>query len=197
MTVRKAWDGVNLRFTFRRTISLEVMVQWLEVLQIAESLLFTDVDDAIIWQYNSAGKYYVQTLYAIVNERGIKQIFTPVMWRIPVPPRLHVFLWLLANGKVLTRDNLAKRHHVDDATCLFCVEPESVSHLFFKWCVAQMVWTDICDMTNNPLIIDFESMGRMWVRGKKARAFNVLTWMWVRGKKARAFNVLTSGVWVI
>jgi hypothetical protein len=51
----------------------------------------------------------VQSLYAVVSNRGVKQIFTPVMWRIPVPPRLHVFLWLLANNKVLTHDNLARR----------------------------------------------------------------------------------------
>jgi hypothetical protein len=50
----------------------------------------------------------VQSLYAIVNNRSIKQVFTPDMWKIPVPSRLHVFLWLLANNKVLTRDNLTK-----------------------------------------------------------------------------------------
>jgi hypothetical protein len=48
--------------------------------------------------------------------------FTPVMWSIPVPPRLHVFLWLFANNKVLTIDNLAKMRQVDDKTYLFCAE---------------------------------------------------------------------------
>jgi hypothetical protein len=38
-----------------------------------------------------------------------------------------------------------------------------------------MIWADICEMTNIPLIVDFESMRMMWVRGKKARLFNVLT----------------------
>jgi hypothetical protein len=137
-TVRDVWDGVNLRFTFRSTISSDVMAQWLEVLQIAKSLIFSDAEYAIIWQYNSSGKYVVQTLYAIVNERGVRQNFALVMWRIPIPPRLHVFLWLLANNKVLTRDNLAKRRQVDDKTCLFCAELESVSHLFFNCCVARM-----------------------------------------------------------
>jgi hypothetical protein len=142
-TVRDVWDRVNLRFTFRRTISSDVMAQWLEVLQIAESLVFSDAEDAIIWQYSSSGKYAVQTLYAIVNERGVRQNFALVMWRIPIPPRLHVFLWLLANNKVLTRDNLAKRRQVDDKTCLFCAELESVSHLFFNCCVARMT----CNVT--------------------------------------------------
>jgi hypothetical protein len=42
----------------------------------------------------------------------MRQVFTPVMWKIGVPPRLHIFLWLLANDKILTRNNLAKRRHV-------------------------------------------------------------------------------------
>jgi hypothetical protein len=73
----------------------------------------------IIWQYNSSGKYSVQSLYAVVNDRGIKQVFTPVMWKVNVPPRLHIFLWLLANNKVLTRQNLAKKRKLDNMSRLF------------------------------------------------------------------------------
>jgi hypothetical protein len=100
---------VNLKFTFRRSVSAQIMRQWWEVVQIVESLHFPNERDAIIWQYNSTGKYSVQSLYAIVNDTGVIQVFTLVMWKIHVPPRLHIFLWLLANNKILTRDNLAKR----------------------------------------------------------------------------------------
>jgi hypothetical protein len=62
------------------------------------------------------------------------------MWKIKVPPRIYVFMWLLANGKVLTRDNLAKRRHVDDSTCLFCNEAESAVHVFFDCCVVKWLW---------------------------------------------------------
>jgi hypothetical protein len=55
------------------------------------------------------------------------------------PPKIHIFLLLFANNKVLTRDNLLKRKKLDDITCLFCAEPESVRHLFFKCCVAQSI----------------------------------------------------------
>jgi hypothetical protein len=87
-------------------------------MQIASAIQFSE-ENTIVWQYQSSGKYYVQTLHAIVNNRGVRHIFTPVIWKIPVPSRLHVFLWLLANNKVLTRDNLVKRRPVNDKTCLF------------------------------------------------------------------------------
>jgi hypothetical protein len=49
-----------------------------------------------------------------------------------VPSRIHVFLWLMANNKSLTRDNLALRREVNDKNCLFCSKNESVKHLFYE-----------------------------------------------------------------
>jgi hypothetical protein len=48
---------------------------------------------------------------------------------------LHIFLWILANNKFLTRDNLAKRNNLDDVSCLFCTDFESVHNLFFFYVV--------------------------------------------------------------
>jgi hypothetical protein len=121
-----------MRFIFRRTVSMALMNQWEELIQIASSIELTREEDTIIWQYNSNGKYSVQTLYAIINDRGVKQVYTLVVWKIHVPPRIHILLWLLANNKILTRDNLAKRGEVDDGSCLYCMESESVDHLFLS-----------------------------------------------------------------
>jgi hypothetical protein len=46
---------------------------------------------------------------------------------------------LVANNKNFMRDNLSKRKSLDDMSCLFCSEYESVSHLFFSCCVAGWV----------------------------------------------------------
>jgi hypothetical protein len=64
-------------------------------------------------------------------------VFILVMWKIAAPPRVYIFLWLLVNNKTLTRDNLVKRRNLDDKTCVFYNEPESVTHLFFQCCVTQ------------------------------------------------------------
>jgi hypothetical protein len=117
-----------------------------EILQIASDIQFRDEEDAIIWQFASSGKYLVQIMYDVINDRGIKQVYTPVMWKISVSPRLHIFLWLLANNKLLTRDNLVKRKKLDDVSCLFCVEPESVCHLFFECCVSKVMWQNFSEM---------------------------------------------------
>jgi hypothetical protein len=90
--VRDAWDVTNLRCTFHRIVDNRLMQQWYEILQIADSIQFGDENDAIIWKFNSTGKYSVQSLYAVINDRGVKHVYTPVMWKLSVPPRLHIFL---------------------------------------------------------------------------------------------------------
>jgi hypothetical protein len=137
ITIRDVWDGVHLRLTFKKTVDQETLTQWEELMQIASSIQLSEDDDAIIWQYTSSGKYAVQSLYVVINNRAVKQIFTPVVQKILVPPRIHMFLWLFAKNKVLTMDNLARRKNLDDKSCLFCKEDESVQQVFFDCCVAK------------------------------------------------------------
>jgi hypothetical protein len=61
------------------------------------------------------------------------------IWNIQIPGRVHVFLWLFAQNRLLTRDNLAKRRTVHDVSCLFCAENESIDHLFFECVVAKQI----------------------------------------------------------
>jgi hypothetical protein len=79
-------------------------------------------------------------LYAIINFRGVKPVYLPVVWKINVPPRIHFFLWLLFKNKLLTRDNLEKRQKLEDLTCVFYTEKESIHHLFFYCVIAKRAW---------------------------------------------------------
>jgi hypothetical protein len=115
----------------------------------------------------------VQSLYAIINNRGIQHIFTPVVWRLSVPSRLHIFLWLLANNIILTRDNLDKRKKLDDKSCMFCADIESITHLFYECCVAKCMWFEVAEITNRAKVVDFESMARLWIRDNKLKDVNV------------------------
>jgi hypothetical protein len=81
---------------------------WEEVLSIAASLELNNEDDEPVWQYNSSGVYSSQSLYRVINFRGVLPVFVPVVWKLRVPPRIHFFLWLLSNDKLLTRNNLEK-----------------------------------------------------------------------------------------
>jgi hypothetical protein len=78
--LREAWDGEDLKFTFRRTVNERLMQQWLEPKQIVEDVHFEEENDCIIGQYSSSGKYSMQTLYAVINNNGVRQVYTPLVW---------------------------------------------------------------------------------------------------------------------
>lgn len=91
----------------------------------------SEEEGQLLWSFTSSGKYSVQTLHAVINHRGVVPRFISVVWKIVIPPRVQFFLWLLLDNRLLTRHNLAKRQTVNDPSCIFCAENESISHLFF------------------------------------------------------------------
>jgi hypothetical protein len=131
------WKGVM--WAFRRAVSENLMNMWYDLLGIVENLTPHEEYDHIIWSYNSNERFSVQSLYAVINHRGITPVYVPAVWNLNILPRVQIFLWLVGKNKALTRDNLAKRREVSDKTCLFCNEYEFVHHLFFDYCVAQRI----------------------------------------------------------
>ena len=114
---------------------------WLEIVNIAESILFTDEPDSLIWTLNSKGLYSVQSLYAVVNFRGVRPVYPNAIWGLCISPGYRSFFGFEVKKKLLTRDNLAKRREVSNKTCLFCSEPESITHAFFECCVVKILWS--------------------------------------------------------
>lgn len=107
------------------------------MVELISTVQLTEEEDDMIWQFTSSGVYSSQPLYKKnINFRGIGTVHVSAVWKLKIPPRVHFFLWLLINNKVLTRDDLVKRRKVEDDTCLFCSEKESCNHLFFECVVA-------------------------------------------------------------
>jgi hypothetical protein len=119
--------------------------------------------------------YSVKSFYGVVNNGGIIPIHTPVLWKLVVPPRIHVFLWLVTTNKILTRDNLSKRCLVEDMNCVFRLEHESVDHLFFKCYVAQVIWGRISDIFGISNGSDFLSVARWWISNDKNAVINTFS----------------------
>ena len=81
----------------------------------------------------------------------------------------------MINNRTLTRDNLAKRRKVEDASCLFCVENESCHHLFFDCVVARRCWSVVADLLGIQVGGDIVSIGQFWLSEKKYSVINMIT----------------------
>lgn len=58
-----------------------------------------------------------------------------------------------------SRDNLAKRQKVEDPNCIFCLEPESIQHLFFECVVAKQCWKLISDIAGYSVGLNLAVVG--------------------------------------
>jgi hypothetical protein len=112
----------------------------------------------------------------VINFRGVVPVFVPAVWKlITPPPGVQFFLWLLSKDKILTRDNLDKRRNVADASCLFCGEMESVTHLFFECVVAKRAWEVISGVLGVKVGFNYESVANLWLCNKKYGICNIFT----------------------
>jgi hypothetical protein len=141
------WGGV-LRVTFRRTFD-ENMLTLVETLELKEGNI------SLVWCYQNSGVYSSKSLYAIINYRCVILVYVSAVWNIVVPPKIHLFLWLLSYHKLATMDNRNKRGMSKPVQCRFFMEEESINHLFFDCAVARNVWTYACEFLGFDIGADY------------------------------------------
>ena len=142
------------------------MEQWHHLVECARSIALCEDIDSLIWQLESKGVYSSSSLYQVINFRGVQPVFIPAVWKLYVPPKIHVLLWLFSYNKLMTRDNLRKRHIIKPLDCVFCSEQETNTHLFFECIVARLVWREV-EVLFGISITNFESIARWWICEKK------------------------------
>lgn len=74
---------------------------------------------------------------------------------------------MASNNKLVTRDNVVKRRELNNQTCMFCCEVETIKHVFFDCCIAHVIWQEISTIVGKDVGQDFESVACWWVSNKK------------------------------
>jgi hypothetical protein len=96
----------ELRVTFRRSFNAELMGVWDELCAVVENLALNYETDSLVWCSNESVVYSTKSLYAIINYRGVKHVYVPAVWKVVVPPKIQLFLWLLSHNKLAKAKNI-------------------------------------------------------------------------------------------
>lgn len=130
--------GNPQNISFTRWLMDDMLVTRQRILDDMYKIEFTSENDSVSWKFGPMGRFSVKSVYnaLTVNDSGPHH---RKIWKGKVPAKIKIFLWLLMNNAVLTKDNLLKRKWVGSPICYFCTQEESVSHLFFQCSTAKAV----------------------------------------------------------
>jgi hypothetical protein len=68
------------------------------------SIRLTYIPDHFKWSLNSTGQFSINSLYQAFLDTNVVP-HNSYLWRIKIPPKIKVFLWLLYREAILTKDN--------------------------------------------------------------------------------------------
>lgn len=72
---------------------------------------------------------------------GVSSSVWTKLWKLHIPNKIKVFGWRACHDILPTRDNLVRRHVVEDGTCGLCTRTmELALHALWECGVAQGVW---------------------------------------------------------
>ena len=94
------------------------------------NIQLVDRDDMVLWKIGKKGKFTVKSVYDALTSSNTG-IYHKRIWKGKIPEKIKIFLWLLANDAILTKENLRKKNWQGDPSCVFSDSIETVSHLFF------------------------------------------------------------------
>ena len=140
-----------------------IFEQWLHVLNRVYAFPFENNKDTVVWRWNKSGRFSSKSAYehltSAENGQGHKHI-----WKAKLPYKIKIFIWLLENNAVLTKENLIRRKWAGDPSCYFCSDIETTNHLFFLCPVAKVVWDIVGQCLNATTIPQNIQQYKEWIK---------------------------------
>ena len=116
-------------------------------------LSFRKPRDVLIWAANPKGLFTVKSAYHLLQKEAQRsgmgeassnlssRKFWNLLWSIPTPRKIQLFLWKTAHDIFPTNKNLFSRGISSSYSCGVCHEdPESIQHLLWECKFAREVW---------------------------------------------------------
>jgi hypothetical protein len=128
------------RLKFRRWLHEELQNQLRRLHDLIFCFNTNDEKDVAKWDWEKSGFFSVKSTYKFLcrNDYGLNH---NKIWKAKIPLKIKIFMWLVSQEAILTKDNLSRRKGKSDNTCAFCIDKESIHHIFFECMTAKYIWS--------------------------------------------------------
>ena len=94
---------------FRRSLSLEENVSWVELLSILQNVnLDQEVRDDVTWALDNSKIFTTKSLYRFITHRGVCIPASEDVWKSKLPLKIKVFMWQLQHNKLQVATSLER-----------------------------------------------------------------------------------------
>lgn len=141
----------------------DTLVQWNEIKNLCDDIELKEENDSLFWSLTADGKYTIKSFY---NQLAVNNLNFPFkfLWKVKIPPKIKVFLWLAVRNSVLTKDNLIKGGWGEGSKCVFCGAGETVDHLLLHCSVAKFLWSILqCTFNLRYIPVDTKIQFTTWL----------------------------------
>jgi hypothetical protein len=138
ISVYEVWsDGWVIHF---QTIPQGVVrTQWYELATKLNRVSLRECNDLPLWWWTANKVFSVKSVYNHMTKNEVGVDYKRI-WKTKLPEKIKIFMWLLEQKVVLTKDNMVRRKWQGCPACYLCGEPETNYHLFFSCPIVKVVW---------------------------------------------------------
>ena len=158
--VADAFHNNRLNIQLARQLTETYLTEWIALVNRLSLVRLTHTVDQISWRWTPNGIFTVNSLYKFLEFGGVPVNTYNSIWKARIPLKIKIFLWLVRQKRILTKDRLSKQGWTGDTKCVYCSHMESVDHLFVNCTYARSIWNWIA--TYNNFIFDYATIGALW-----------------------------------
>lgn len=105
------------------------------------------------WTWAANGKFSCASAYRALHDRGLRCPHQNALWKLNIPAKVRIFLWLLLQDSVMTLEVLERRGCPTTRTsCILCSSgmQETRDHIIWNCAYAKLFWRGLLPTLNLP-----------------------------------------------
>ena len=117
ISVAQALNGTQI--SLRRWLFDDLRSTWETIWLDAVNFWLTSNVDSVLWLIGKSSIFSVKSVYNALTKSSSGTCHKKI-WKGKIPEKIKIFLWLMSNDAILTKDNLNKRKCQGDPNCVLC-----------------------------------------------------------------------------
>jgi hypothetical protein len=120
-------------------LTQDKLIDWHKLVTLISNFRLQEGNDRFKWNLCRDGTFSVRSMY-LHRLDSIAPYRNKAIWKLKIPLKIKIFLWLLNKRVILTKDNLARKNWKGSQRCCFCNNNETIQHLFFYCPHVRDIW---------------------------------------------------------